>query len=143
MALIALSGASAGQHALVDDDLFEKLNKLPWYLEFNGNHYRVITAGGGKLHHFVIGRPPKGLVTSHLDGNGLNNKRENLKHVTQSENLGKDFARTTKGYYFDSSRNLWNVQVAVNGKKICGGRFRTETEAKEQAAKLRQKAGRA
>jgi hypothetical protein len=142
MALIALSGSSKGQYAIVDDDLYEKLNKLPWYLEFNGEHYRVITAGGGKLHHFVIGPPSKGLVTAHVNGDGLDNRRKNLEHVTQSVNLGRDFARTSKGYYFDKSRNLWNVQIAVEGRRVCGGRFATEVEAKQRADELRADAGR-
>lgn len=39
------------------------------------------------LHQAVIGRAPPGLVIDHEDGNGLNCRRNNLRHVTQAINL--------------------------------------------------------
>lgn len=43
------------------------------------------------LHELVclafIGKRPKGFVTNHKDGNRINNRPENLEHVTQSENM--------------------------------------------------------
>lgn len=36
--------------------------------------------------HRIIANTPDGLVTDHVDGDGLNNRRSNLKNVTQEQN---------------------------------------------------------
>lgn len=52
---------------------------------------RGIYIGGRRtivlLHQEVIGKAPAGFVIDHEDGNGLNCRRTNLRHVTQAVNL--------------------------------------------------------
>jgi hypothetical protein len=42
------------------------------------------------MHRFVLGLPPYrngGLEVDHIDGNGLNNQRSNLRLVTHQQNI--------------------------------------------------------
>src|SRR5436190_23244569 len=60
-----------------------------------------------KVHHFIIGCPIKGKMVGHLNGNSLDNRRENLKIVSRSEN---QFNVNKKGKY-----GRW-VTKTKNGK---------------------------
>tara|TARA_R110000823_G_C15611817_1_gene466587 strand:+ start:59 stop:532 length:474 start_codon:yes stop_codon:yes gene_type:complete len=70
----------------------------------------------------------------HIDLNRSNNNIENLRVVTGQENM---FNRKFKGYSWDKSSNKYQVQIIVNGKKIWGGRFKTEEEAIKKRAELK------
>lgn len=65
----------------------------------------------------------------HIDGNTLNNKISNLRIATrQLQNRNK---QSTKGYFFDKSRNKWLSRIFIDRKPIYLGRFDTEEEAKQ------------
>ena len=85
-----------GLFAIVDDDLYPLLSKYTWHAKRSGsgntwyaecakwNHkYKTKRI---KLHHVILGTPIAGLFPDHIDRNGLNNQRSNLRLVTQSEN---------------------------------------------------------
>ena len=77
---------SKGGFTLVDNNLFEKLNKYKWY--DNGNGY-VATAINGKkilLHRFIL-NVPDNIEVDHIDNDPKNNLTQNLRIVTQSQNL--------------------------------------------------------
>lgn len=70
----------------------------------------------------------------HIDGNGLNNRRCNLRLATNAQNAynqkkRSDNASGFKGVSFDKSRNKWIAQIMVNYKHIHLGRFETPEEA--------------
>lgn len=68
---------------LIDKDDFEKVSRYTWYLNQNGYAY---SGSSIKAHHVVKGKPPEGMVTDHINRNRLDNRRNNLRHVTQQEN---------------------------------------------------------
>lgn len=82
------------QVALVDDEDYEKLSQYKWIAFKNGHVFyvsRSLPRGERKsrtfyMHWEVIGKPAKGLETSHRDGNGLNNQRSNLQNGTKRQN---------------------------------------------------------
>ena len=77
---------SKGGFTLVDNNLFEKLNKYKWY--DNGNGY-VATAINGKkvlLHRFIL-NVPDNIEVDHIDNDPKNNLTQNLRIVTRSQNL--------------------------------------------------------
>jgi hypothetical protein len=39
-----------------------------------------------RVHHVLVGKPLKGKMVDHFNGNSLDNRRENLRVVTRSEN---------------------------------------------------------
>lgn len=86
------------KHAIVDDDMAH-LAKWKWHANKGANTFYAVRFtnrwDGGyvkkqaqtALHWCVIGFPLNGLVTDHINGNGLDNRRSNLRHVTHTENL--------------------------------------------------------
>ena len=132
-----------GQVALVDDEDYEKLNQFKWYA-FKG--WNVFYAGrqsskvNGKcrklrMHHDIIGFPPKGLQTDHRDGNGLNNQRENLRFATNRQNQQnrKHQGKSSRypGVCWQKNDKKWQANIQINGKLKYLGNFKTEKEAFE------------
>jgi hypothetical protein len=84
------------------------------------------------MHHEVIGKPSKGLDTDHVDGNGLNNQKHNLRHVTRRQNGQNRHAVKTSRYpgvRWHKKSKKWIAEVRINGRGTHLGRFVSETEA--------------
>ena len=142
-----------GQVAIVDDDMYEELNRFKWYAQKDKNTFyarRMKPAVNGKrsiihLHREIIGVPPSGLVTDHRDGNGLNNQRYNLRHVTNrqnSQNL-RNIKKTSKytGIYWNKRDKKWLAQIKINEKMKFLGYFTIEAEAFEAYKQAVEKLG--
>jgi hypothetical protein len=80
-----------GLFAIVDDDVHEALAARKWYAH-RARGSRTIYAktygefGWRYMHHFIL-VPVAGKEVDHKDGNGLDNRRENLRHVTHKRNV--------------------------------------------------------
>ena len=85
--------------------------------------------------HRVILNTPMGMDTDHINGNGLDNRRCNLRICTHAENISnqRKYSNTMlskfKGVSWDKSRNRWIVYIGVHPKRIFLGRFKTEIDA--------------
>lgn len=73
--------------------------------------------------HRQIMQPPKALCVDHIDGNGLNNQRNNLRVCTVQENNRNSMARggysKYKGVSMKKSTGRWiaTISLTTNGKK--------------------------
>lgn len=135
-----------GQYATVDDEDFDFLSQWKWHAQPNthGGFYanRHDEAGQLVAMHRVINGTPEGFVTDHRDGDGLNNRRSNLRTATQLQNMmnrhGKRGGTSRhKGVWADPNprnRKLWRAAIRINGKLKYLGRFHTEDEAAEAYA---------
>lgn len=90
------------------------------------------------LHRLLL--LPRSLHVDHIDGDGLNNRRENLRIVTRSQNmqnqgLHKNNRSGSKGVSWRSSRKAWVAQISVNGVNRHLGYFKTIDAAREKYAK--------
>jgi hypothetical protein len=76
--------------AIIDTDDFERVNKYKWHTmpARNDNLYVQGTVNNRKtlLHHLVLGKPVNNLVIDHINGDGLDNRKSNLRFVTKSVN---------------------------------------------------------
>ncbi len=63
------------------------------------------------LHHFVFGKPKDGFVIDHINGNGLDNQKSNLRFATKSQN-NQNIDKPRKNKYigiYASSVNRWGA----------------------------------
>lgn len=74
------------------------------------------------LHHFVIGKPPRGMVTDHINGNRLDNRRCNLRHVSYARN--RQNTRSCRGKFRYRGVSSNKGRPALWWRKRCLGRFR-------------------
>ena len=102
------------------------INKKPYYV------HRLLY----KLYHpeWDINDVSKNNQIDHIDRDRLNNNISNLRILSSLKNNQNTKG---KGYYYDKERDLWQVQICVNYKKIFGGRFKTEEEAIKKRAELK------
>lgn len=88
------------------------------------------------LPNLILGYKP-GYQIDHISGDPLDNRRENLRFVTQQQNLWN--RSDTRGYSHVKGRELWHTYIEINGKRKNLGCFKTEEEAKatRRAAELK------
>ena len=70
---------------------------------------------------------PKQII-DHIDRNPSNNKIENLRIVTYTQN---QWNIGSKGYNFRKDKNKWRARIKVDGKELHLGHFDTEEEARQ------------
>jgi len=96
-----------------------------------GRHYARCYGKKRQYMHRLI------LVTSEVDhrnGDGLDNRRCNLRKATHRQNMQNSSCRSHnksgyKGVVFDESRSLFRATIRVDGKQRHLGRFPTADEA--------------
>lgn len=123
-----------GQYALVDDEDFDYLNQWKWKFDSHGYASRTIYPKGKVYMHQLVNQTKKGFVTDHINQNKLDNRRNNLRTVTSSQNLHNSgiSAKNTSGYKGISlmkGRNKWAVYIHINYKKINLGYFKDIKDA--------------
>lgn len=132
-----------GKFALVDDSDYENLVKFDWQAIKSGYCYYAVRNGArikGKRTpvrmHMVIMETPKGMETDHIDGDGLNNQRKNLRVCTRSENQHnrtkyKNNTSGFKGVVLTKYKNsiYFRAQIVVDGKKVYLGSFSSDVDA--------------
>jgi len=125
--------------ALVDDKDFDYLNQFKWYAERKGNTYyaaRKIVVNGLKTSirmHTVILNIKNGLICDHIDHNGLNNQRNNIRICTNRQNSMNKSSSGISKYLGVSPSNIdkkpWRAFIKINGKSTSLGYFKTEKDA--------------
>lgn len=131
---------SQGLVARVDDEDFVELSKYNWYASKNRKHYarRHQMVDGKKakvyMHRQILKVEDPKIFVDHIDGNGLNNCRNNLRTATHSENLANVFKRVGtsskyRGVNLKKSSGKFQVQIQHQGKLYFVGSFTDEIEA--------------
>ena len=124
-----------GKFAIVDAADYERLNRYKWCAMKGGAKLYACRTTGRRtilMHRFLM-NPPKGMVVDHIDGNGLNNRRSNLRICTHQQNMcntrPKGKGSRYKGVCWDKNRKQWIVVVRCGERHVHVGRFDDETEA--------------
>ncbi len=124
--------------AIVDADDYERLSKYKWHaLQDSNNYYARKRRGHGMvLMHRLLLNAPRGLVVDHINHNGLDNRKSNLRLCTVAENNQNSRPCTRpnkwskyKGVTFDKNRKLFMAAIIHNKKRYFLGRFDSETDA--------------
>lgn len=127
-----------GKFAIVDEADYEWLNQWKWNLNSQTYAVRGFYIGNYKqktlsMHRLIIDAP-LGIFVDHINGNGLDNRRCNLRLCTHSQNHmnrkhHKDASSKYKGVSWHKPLKKWRTQIAVKQKGIHLGYFVSEIEA--------------
>lgn len=121
-----------GMVAIVDDEFYEKLSRYNWY--YDGKYARCIIDGKNTAMHHLVLKPPPGLQTDHINGNKLDNRKENLRNSTQSQNMAnrRVFRNNTTGYkgvYRENCTGKWRAIINKDGVSYSLGLFQNKHAA--------------
>ena len=124
-------------YAYVSKEDYENVNQYKWNKMKTSSdelYYAGSTQKGDilKMHQFIMGKAPDGFVIDHWNGNGLDNRRENLRFITNkqnAQNIAKREGLTSKykGVSYDKKGKIW-VMCYSN-------EWRSRHEIEEDAAK--------
>jgi hypothetical protein len=127
-----------GGSTMVDDDLFEALSKFNWRKDKLANHVCITTGPKNKRRtlrmHRLIMEAKDGEIVDHINGNTLDNRKENLRIANKSENgmNRKKQSNNTSGYKGvckHSQTNKWVAQIIKGSYKWQCSKYSTAIEA--------------
>ena len=128
-----------GQKAIVDDEDYDWLNDFNWYYAKAGYAARGIRnrkEGWQKkiLMHREIMNASIGKEVDHINGDGLDNRRSNLRLATHAQNIrnGKHRTNNTSGYkgvFWQKDHKKWCARIMIDYKPKHLGYFNTPEEA--------------
>lgn len=116
-----------GKVAIVDDADFEYFNQVKWSAVKARDNWYAIRGNGTSMHREIM-NAPSGMMIDHINGNGLDNRRENLRLCTNAENLrnrGKTKSNTSgyKGVTWHKGDGKYRAQMTYKGKVFHIGCF--------------------
>lgn len=123
-----------GKVAIVDNEDYELVSHYKWCAAKSNNgkvYYAVSNTLGPqtKMHILIMGK--KGI--DHKSGDGLDNRRENLRIATISQNqanyASRGGASSHRGVHWRKDRQAWIARIKVSNKWIYLGYFKDEVEA--------------
>ena len=132
---------SQGKFAIVDAEDYAFLMQWKWCANKNGNTFyakRFAKTVNGKykliLMHRLINKTPKHSYTDHKNGNGLDNRKSNIRTATINQNganrkKNKIGTSKYKGVTWNKALGKWKTYIRVNKELIHLGYFTNEEEA--------------
>jgi hypothetical protein len=133
--------------ALVDDADYDWLMQWKWSVSRHGNTFyarRQVLAAEGKHRSVYMHREiarlklEDGEGVDHINHNGLDNQRANLRVVTAQENQFNR-RRVSKGYYWLKANRKWRAQIKVNYRTIHLGLVDDPNEAHQAHLRAKEK----
>lgn len=151
MARVEISGGFVE----VDEEDVDLVRRHTWFVRtWRGKSYamRGIQEGHGakhrrvrhvRMHRELVGAPA-GMGVDHINGDGLDNRRSNLRLATQQlNNYNQRLLRSNtsghKGVSWHKQNGMWRVAVCANRKQHHGGLFRRLEDAVQAARALRER----
>jgi hypothetical protein len=133
-----------GMTAIVDSKSYKRIVRHKWHAAAGGKRgctwyaARSLPRLEGTprkkmyMHHEVL-PPKKGFEIDHRNGNGLDNRRRNLRYATVSQNRANrrkiPHSSTYKGVYWHSRDRRWKATIRFSGRQIDLGCFTDEVKA--------------
>ena len=129
-----------GMVAFIDDEDFELVSQYKWGANRDGNTYYAATNTSRKqpprkhikMHRLIMGAKD-GQLVDHINFNGLDNRKENLRFATVAENSHRQAVIKGKSKYrgvcWDKARDKWVSRIRFNHTRITLGHFTSEIDA--------------
>lgn len=120
------------EYAIVDAEDYPSLMKYKWCMVTKDNNKYVVTQRHTLMHKMILGKhPDPKYVIDHLNGNGLDNRKRNIKHRTHAENAQNRKPKSnTASKYIGVFKEPAAWRARINGLHL--GQFQTEEEAAMQ-----------
>ena len=128
---------SQGKFALVDDEDFKRISMFEWYAAKNRHTWYARRSINKTryigMHHEVM-RTSSSVQHDHKNGNGLDNRKDNLRPCNHSQNRMncrkiKGTTSKYKGVSFNKKDKRWCVTIGLNNRHFFVGNFTDEKEA--------------
>jgi hypothetical protein len=119
--------------ALIDDEDYDLVSHYKWYAQKGNNGiFYAVTTITIPMHQLIIGA--KGQAIDHINGDGLNNQKNNLRTATSQENSFNRRKRSGcsslyKGVCWNKKAKKWRAYLTKNQKHVSLGYFKDEKEA--------------
>lgn len=126
-----------GLSAVVDLRDRELVEGRNWHAQRSrGTFYAYSNEPGGGMaimHRLILGLSPGDQQVDHIDGNGLNNRRANLRQADVGRNMANRSAVTGSSSRFKGVHShdggRWRAQIRVDGRQRHLGLFDDEEAA--------------
>lgn len=123
-----------GLYTVVDDEDYAVVAQYKWYAQRCKKSFYARRRVGKKkisLHQFLM---PGVIQIDHRDGDGLNNRRRNLRPATSHQNQcnqprRKDNTSGFKGVFWDKNKSKWRARIWFRGLNQSLGYFEDPTVA--------------
>jgi hypothetical protein len=131
---------SQDKYAIVDDNMFEYLNQWKWTATHKDKRWYAVRQEGGRIFHTryymhsVIMNSSQGMEVDHINKDGLDNRRENLRIATRTENnqnrdKNKNNTSGYKGVSWNNEKGKYRAYIVANYKQIFLGNFKNIEDA--------------
>lgn len=135
-----------GLFAIIDEEDFDRVGHLAWcphvqphttYARRTGRRSPDGRRQSARLHRMVLGITDPKIIVDHINGDGLDNRKANLRICTPTENMANrnQQARERSGYSkfrgvtWHKGCRKWQVQITSGGKSHHVGLFGSEVDA--------------
>jgi hypothetical protein len=131
-----------GLFALIDDEDYALLSQYNWFVINNNGKlyaYRLQYVDGKRTKvymHKAILPPIDARILDHINGNGLDNRRANLRHASVSQNAQNQGKQTRNGLAASQYKGVmrhhtgkWRVAIKAKERRIHLGVFADEKDA--------------
>jgi len=126
-------------HALIDASDRSLVESYTWHA-LCGHNGKIYAYSRRRVYmHRLIAGTPAGFETDHINGDGLDNRRANLRIASASQNSanmgkparpgGSAHSSRYKGVSWDRSRDLWQAKITVNQHCRNLGRYSSQEAA--------------
>ena len=126
------------KYALVDCEDYHKIQKYRWHRVMPArnkvSYAQTYRNGKSAYMHRMIINAQKGYEVDHINGDGLDNRRKNLRQCKHIENLSNTRKRGQgsskyKGVHFNKKNGNWLSAITFKGSTYHLGVFPTEQDA--------------
>lgn len=127
-----------GKVALIDDEDYDKIKDIKFYAHFEKGvkWYALHSINDEKIlmHRIIINAKP-GQICDHINGDGLDNRRCNLRIVTNQQNIMNQRLQKRrksskyKGVTWNKNAEKWQTQIRINKNNRYLGLFINEIDA--------------
>ena len=143
---VAEISISRGNKSLIDAEDLDVVSLFKWYSNttkrdhtYYAIAYRKAENGKWKsirMHRLIMGIEDSSVMVDHINGNGWDNRRSNLRIVTNSQNqmnarklASKNTSSKYKGVTLDKKLNKWIASIKINRKIKYLGHYTLEIDA--------------